>query len=88
MLIAPRTCVIAHTLQAIFDTKVSRITKTKFLFTITYINGVQLASSLTEVFDSGGALMNSNVAETRNLLIWMGFWIAALMVLLPALAGN
>ena len=32
--------------------------------------------------------MNSNVAEARNLLIWMGFWIAALMVLLPALAGN
>lgn len=30
----------------------------------------------------------AGVAEARNILIWMAFWIAALMVLLPALAGN
>jgi hypothetical protein len=28
------------------------------------------------------------IAETRNFLIWMALWIAALMVLLPALAGS
>jgi hypothetical protein len=32
--------------------------------------------------------MHTNTAEAKNLLIWMAFWIAALMVLLPALAGN
>jgi hypothetical protein len=32
--------------------------------------------------------MNTNLMEARNLLIWGAFWIAALMVLLPALAGN
>lgn len=32
--------------------------------------------------------MNTSVTDARNLLIWMAFWIAALMVLLPALAGN
>jgi len=28
------------------------------------------------------------MAGTKNFLIWMGLWIAALMVLLPALAGS
>jgi len=28
------------------------------------------------------------MASSKNLLIWMGLWIAALMVLLPALAGS
>jgi hypothetical protein len=32
--------------------------------------------------------MNTNVIEVRNFLIWATFWIVALMVLLPALAGN
>jgi hypothetical protein len=32
--------------------------------------------------------MDTNVAEARNFLLWAAFWIAALMVLLPALAGN
>jgi hypothetical protein len=32
--------------------------------------------------------MNPTVADTRNFLIWMAFWIAALMILLPALAGK
>jgi hypothetical protein len=32
--------------------------------------------------------MNTNLLEARNFLIWAAFWIAALMVLLPALAGN
>jgi len=33
-------------------------------------------------------MMNTNVLEARNFLIWVGFWIAALIVLLPMLAGN
>jgi len=28
------------------------------------------------------------MAGSKNFLIWMGLWIAALMVLLPALAGS
>jgi len=32
--------------------------------------------------------MNTTLVETRNFLIWAAFWIAALVVLLPALAGN
>jgi hypothetical protein len=32
--------------------------------------------------------MNAKIAEAKNFLIWVGFWIAALMFLLPALAGN
>jgi hypothetical protein len=32
--------------------------------------------------------MNSEVAEAKGFLVWVGVWIAALMVLLPALAGN
>jgi hypothetical protein len=35
-----------------------------------------------------GCVMNTNTAEARNFLIWMGLWLAALMVLLPALAGS
>jgi hypothetical protein len=29
-----------------------------------------------------------NTAEGKNFLIWMALWIGALVVLLPALAGN
>ena len=32
--------------------------------------------------------MNTNLVEGKNFLIWATFWIVALMVLLPALAGN
>jgi hypothetical protein len=32
--------------------------------------------------------MNTDAAEARNFVIWMALWIAALMVLLPALAGS
>lgn len=32
--------------------------------------------------------MNTNIMEGKNFLIWSAFWIAALMVLLPLLAGN
>lgn len=32
--------------------------------------------------------MNTEAAEAKNFLIWVGFWIAALMFLLPALTGN
>jgi hypothetical protein len=32
--------------------------------------------------------MNSNVIEAKNFLIWAAFWLAALIVLLPALSGN
>jgi hypothetical protein len=28
------------------------------------------------------------MAGSKNFLIWVGLWIAALMVLLPALAGS
>jgi len=30
----------------------------------------------------------TELAEGKNFLIWMALWIAALIVLLPALAGN
>jgi hypothetical protein len=30
----------------------------------------------------------TEMVESKNFLIWMGLWIAALMVLLPALAGS
>lgn len=30
----------------------------------------------------------SELAEAKNFLIWMALWAAALMVLLPALAGG
>jgi hypothetical protein len=32
--------------------------------------------------------MNTEVAEARSFLIWVVLWVAALMVLLPALAGK
>ena len=32
--------------------------------------------------------MDTSIVETRNFLIWAVFWIAALMILLPALAGK
>jgi hypothetical protein len=30
----------------------------------------------------------TELAEAKSFLIWMALWIAALIVLLPALAGN
>jgi len=32
--------------------------------------------------------MNTEVAEAKSFLIWVVLWLAALMVLLPALAGK
>jgi len=32
--------------------------------------------------------MNTEVAEVKSFLIWVVLWLAALMVLLPALAGK
>jgi hypothetical protein len=32
--------------------------------------------------------MNTDVAEVKNFLVWVGLWVAALMLLLPALSGN
>jgi len=32
--------------------------------------------------------MNSNVIEAKNFLIWAAFWLAALILLLPALSGK
>jgi hypothetical protein len=32
--------------------------------------------------------MNTEMTAARNFLIWMGLWIGALLVLLPALAGK
>lgn len=41
------------------------------------------------IMNSRGRTMNTNeLAEARNFLIWMALWAAALIVLLPALAGN
>lgn len=36
-----------------------------------------------------GCTMNTTeLAEAKNFLIWLALWVAALIVLLPALAGN
>jgi hypothetical protein len=36
-----------------------------------------------------GRTMNSTeLAEAKNFLIWMALWVAALIVLLPTLAGS
>jgi hypothetical protein len=44
---------------------------------------------LKDVANTKGAFMNATeMAEARNFLIWMALWIAALVVLLPALAGS
>ena len=36
----------------------------------------------------GLTVNTGEMAGTKNFLIWVGLWIAALMVLLPALAGS
>lgn len=39
--------------------------------------------------NQGGCTMNTTeMAEAKNFLIWLALWAAALIVLLPALAGN
>jgi hypothetical protein len=38
--------------------------------------------------EKGLTVNTGEMAGTKNFLIWMGLWIAALMVLLPALAGS
>jgi hypothetical protein len=41
------------------------------------------------IMNSRGCTMHSTeLAEAKNFLIWMALWVAALIVLLPALAGN
>jgi hypothetical protein len=43
----------------------------------------------TSIMNTRGRTMNSTeLAEAKNFLIWMALWAAALIVLLPALAGN
>lgn len=43
----------------------------------------------TSIMNTRERAMNTNeLAEAKNFLIWMGLWVAALIVLLPALAGN
>jgi hypothetical protein len=32
--------------------------------------------------------MEPNVAEAKNFVLWVAFWIAALTLLLRALSGN
>jgi hypothetical protein len=34
------------------------------------------------------AMNTTELAEAKNFLIWMALWVAALIVLLPALAGS
>jgi hypothetical protein len=49
----------------------------------------RLHSSLPQQhFERGLTVNTGEMAGTKNFLIWMGLWIAALMVLLPALAGS
>lgn len=36
----------------------------------------------------GGTMNSTELAEAKNFLIWMALWVAALIVLLPALAGS
>jgi len=38
--------------------------------------------------EKGLTVNTGEMAASKNFLIWMGLWIAALMVLLPALAGS
>jgi hypothetical protein len=38
--------------------------------------------------EKGLTVNTGEVAAAKNFLIWMGLWIAALMVLLPALAAS
>jgi hypothetical protein len=41
------------------------------------------------ITNSRGCTMNTTeMAEAKNFLIWLALWAAALIVLLPALAGN
>ena len=41
------------------------------------------------IMNSRERTMNTNeLAEAKNFLIWMALWVAALIALLPALAGN
>ena len=41
------------------------------------------------IMNSREHTMNTTeLAEAKNFLIWMVLWAAALIVLLPALAGN
>jgi hypothetical protein len=39
-------------------------------------------------WEKGLTVNTREMAGSKNFLIWVGLWIAALMVLLPALAGS
>jgi hypothetical protein len=45
-------------------------------------------SLVSDSIEKGLTVNTGEMAGTKNFLIWMGLWIAALMVLLPALAGS
>jgi hypothetical protein len=52
-------------------------------------HGSPLALSLVSNIVGKGLIVNTGeMTGSKNFLIWMGLWIAALMVLLPALAGS
>jgi hypothetical protein len=38
--------------------------------------------------EKGLTVNTGEMAGSKNFLIWVGLWIAALMILLPALAGS
>ena len=40
------------------------------------------------ITNQGDVMNTTELAEARNFLIWLALWAAALIVLLPALAGN
>jgi hypothetical protein len=40
------------------------------------------------MYSRGRTMNTTELAEARNFLIWMALWVAALIVLLPALAGS
>jgi hypothetical protein len=39
-------------------------------------------------FERGALVNTAEMTGGKNFLIWMALWIAALMVLLPALSGS
>jgi hypothetical protein len=49
--------------------------------------GVAL-SVVSNRIGKGLTVNTGEMAGSKNFLIWMGLWVAALMVLLPALAGS
>ena len=44
--------------------------------------------AVSNTLEKGLTVNTGEMAGSKNFLIWVGLWIAALMVLLPALAGS